>query len=82
MTLSPNNVHYTYKALVNLINEGYSQVPFNCIYEQGWDYSHAKILYNELKKIADYLLENNLYNKVNIKMFNESWYSPMNENDN
>lgn len=82
MTLSPDNVNYVYEALINLIKEGYEFIPINCIFEKGWDYSHAKILYSELKKVADYLIDNNLYNKVNIKMFNEEQYCPMSEDNN
>lgn len=82
MTLAPSNIQYTKQALLNLINEGYTKVPFNCIYEKGWEYSHAKILYNELKGIADYLIFNNLYNKINMRMFNENSFQPMSEEEN
>lgn len=82
MTLSPNNISYTYQALLNLIAEGYNIIPFNCIFEKGWDYSHATILYNELKKVADYLIDNNLYNKINIFMFKEDNFCPLPENHN
>ena len=37
---------------------------------------------NELKKVADYLIYNNLYNKINIVIFNEDYFKPMDENDN
>lgn len=77
MTLSPENVQYTHNALLNLIEEGYTKIPFNCIFEKGWNYTHAQILYNELKKVADYLIVNNLYNKINIRMFQEENYKPM-----
>lgn len=81
MTLSPNNIQYTYDALINLIQENYKIIHFNCIFEKGWNYSHATILYNELKKIADYLINNNLYSEIGLKMFNENWYSPMDISD-
>lgn len=82
MTLSPDNISYTYDALINLINEGYSIIPFNCIYEEGWEYSHAEILYKELKKVANHFIKNNLYNKINIRMFNENNFTPLSENEN
>lgn len=77
MTLSPDNIKYTFDALLNLIQEGYTSVPFNCVFEKGWTNEHAIILYNELKKIADYLLDNDLYNKINLFMFNEDFFKPM-----
>ena len=82
MTLSPDNIQYTYDALINLINLGYTLIPFNCIFEKGWDYSHAKILYQELIRVADHLIFNNLYNKVNIKMFDENNFTEMDESNN
>ena len=84
MTLSPDNISYTYDALINLMELGYTLVPFNCIFEKGWDYSHATILYNELIKVADYLIQNDLYNKVNIRMFDENNFVKLDEsyNDN
>ena len=81
MTIAPDNVSYLTDALINLIQEGYYMIPFNCIFEEGWTYEHATILYNELKKAADYLIYNNLYNKVNMRMFSENSFCPMNEED-
>ncbi len=60
MTLSPNNINYTFPALVNLWENGYNYIYANCVYEKGWTIEHARILYSELKKIADYLLDNHL----------------------
>ena len=60
MTLSPNNINFVFPALVNLWGNGYNFIYCNCIYEKGWTIEHAKILYYELKKVADYLLNNHL----------------------
>lgn len=60
MTLSPSNINFTSSALINLWENGYSYIYANCVYEKGWTIEHAKILYNELKKTADYLLNNHL----------------------
>jgi radical SAM peptide maturase (CXXX-repeat target family) len=82
MTVAPDNVNYIYDAIVNLINENYTEIMLNCVFEKGWNYDHARILYNQLKLIADYLINNNLYNKIYIRMLDENFYSPMDENDN
>ena len=60
MTLSIDNINYTSLALINLWENGYKYIHTNCVYEKGWTIDHAKILYNELKKVADYLLNNHL----------------------
>ena len=82
MTSSPNNIEDLNKAIRSLINNNFLQIYSNCIFEKGWDYSHATILYNELKKLADYLIDNNLYNKIYIRYFDEELYQPMDKNDN
>ena len=60
MTLSPDNINFVFPALVNLWENDYNFIYCNCIYEKGWTIEHAKILYYELKKVADYLLDNHL----------------------
>ena len=77
MTLAPENIQYLSKAIFNLINEGYEEIHLNCVYEPGWEVSHAKIMYSELKIVTDYLLDNNLYNKVYISLFEEDMFKAM-----
>jgi hypothetical protein len=36
MTLCPDNINYTFDALTNLINNGYKDIVFNCVFEKGW----------------------------------------------
>ena len=82
MTLAPNNIQYLSQAIFNLIKEDYKEIHLNCIHESGWNLTHSKIMYQQLKIVADYLINNNLYNKIFISLFNEDLFQPMNENDN
>ena len=82
MTLSPSNIKYLSKAIFNLINENYKEIHLNCAYEPGWNEIHAKIMYNELKIVADYILDNNLYNKIFISLFDENVGQPMAKDNN
>lgn len=82
MTLAPSNINHTFNAVVNLINEGFDDIFLNCIYESGWTIDHAQILYQEMLKISDYLLENNLEDKIYISLFEEDYFVPMPEDDN
>lgn len=82
MTISPNNILYLNDALTNLIGEGYKYISCNYIFEKGWDYSHATMLYNELKKISNYLINNHLYDKVFIRFFDEDMFQPAKIEDN
>lgn len=80
MTLAPENIQYTSDAVISLIENNYKEINLNCVYEADWNIEQAKILYNELKTIADYVLNNNLYDDLSISMFREGIGSPMPEN--
>lgn len=82
MTLSPQNIQYTADAIISLITENYIDINVNCINEFGWTYEHASILYQQLKKLSQYLLDNNLEDKINISMFNAYNYCPLKFDDN
>lgn len=83
MTLSPDNIAFTKDAIVNLINLGYKHIYLNCIFEEGWNYFHARILYNQLKELSDYLIDNNLYKFIYISMFDDAnSFKPLPEEQN
>lgn len=64
LTIAPDNVNYLADAVIEMINNGYQDINLNCTYEKGWEPHHATTLYYELKKISDYLLKNNLEDKI------------------
>ena len=69
MTFAPENIEYAYEAALNLINLGYKTIHCNPIYEDKWTDEHPKIYYEQLKKIADYLLDNDLYDHIFFRPF-------------
>ena len=81
MTLAPENINYTYEAVKGLIEEGYTEINLNCIFEKGWTNKHATILYNQLKELANYILDNNLEDELYISMFEESYFHSKDHND-
>ena len=82
MTLAPQNVMYTYEAVTSIIENGYDEINLNCVYEEGWTPEHALILYQELKKVADYLLEKDLDDsKVYLSIFVDSFFKPKQPDD-
>lgn len=82
MTLAPENIKYTYQAVLGLINDGYEHINLNCVFEEGWTIEHARILYQELKKISDYIFENNLFDTHSLSIFDEMSFQPLAEDDN
>ena len=81
VTLAPQNVSYAYGAIRNLVDLGYTQIFSNCVYEKGWTYNHAKILYQQMKKLADYMIQSKKYKDVYISLFDQDIGRPKQEND-
>ena len=82
MTFSPENISQLFQAYTFLIDEGYTGLMGNCVFEEGWTEKDATIFYYQLKQLADFLIDNNLYDKINISFFSEYNFVPMGENDN
>ena len=70
MTLAPSNIKYLFDSVVDFINNGMKCINLNCIFEEGWNQETARLEYDQLKKLADYILDNNLEN-IYIAIFND-----------
>ena len=77
MTLAPGNIDKAYEAVTNLIELGYEEIFLNCVYEKGWTAEHAYILYQQLCKIADYLIDNDLFDKIYLSIFDDEGFCPL-----
>jgi uncharacterized protein len=72
VTLAPENIIHTSQAIPHLWEMGIHTVYANTVYEEGWNYGHATIFYNELKKLADYLLKDKRYGLHWTSLFSET----------
>lgn len=69
MTIAPANITYLYDAIINLHeNLHYDIIHCNCVYEKGWEPEHATELYNQLKKVSNYILDNDLEEDIYISI--------------
>lgn len=84
MTIAPGNIDKVFVAAVNLINLGYEEIFLNCVYEDGWDAKYAYVLYQQLTQLADYMIDNDLFDKIYFSIFEDTNFCPMSpdENDN
>ena len=82
ITFAPGNIRYVSDAIIEFVNDGFTKIFANCVFEEGWTNEHASIFYNELKIIADYMINNNLVNKHHISLFEFNNFKPMLETDN
>jgi hypothetical protein len=81
ITIAPGNIHYIYDAIVHMISLGYLDINANCVYEKGWTLEHASILYNQMKKLSDYLIQNHLAEDIFVALFEERYFKPKEETD-
>lgn len=81
LTIAPGNVMYLKDAIVHMIKLGYKNINENCVYEEGWTIEHAKILYQQLKQIADYILDHYLEKEITLRIFDPDNYKPMDISD-
>lgn len=79
VTIAPENLNNINKILQYFINENKAIVYANVINEANWNIEQAKIFYNELKKMADFLL-NNTFNVI-VSLFDENFFHPLPEHD-
>ncbi len=85
MTFAPENIDYVYEAITNLISLGYEVIYCNPIYEDKWSNEDPIKYYNGLKRVADYVLDNELYNDIDISAFDDAHFKKVdlvNENRN
>ena len=79
MTLAPANIGYTFQAVKNLIGLGYEEINLNCVYEEGWTLEHAKVLYAQLKQVADYIIDRKL--DIFLSIFEDNFFKPKDPDD-
>ena len=79
ITLSPNNISYLFDSVTTMITEGFSHISANFIHEEGWTFNDAQICYNELIKIGNWIIENNLYNHCYFSLLDYTQVLPKDE---
>jgi uncharacterized protein len=72
ITLCPENVMHLNVALQNVWSLGLSGAHANCVFEEGWVLADARILYDEMIKLADYLLEDGHYAEYYCSLYDDS----------
>ena len=82
MTFAPENLPYLNESYQYLVSEGYTELQGNCVYEDVWSNKDATELYYQLKNLADYLIDNNLYKYIYVSFFIEDDCQPVPEDDN
>jgi Arylsulfatase regulator (Fe-S oxidoreductase) len=72
ITLCPDNIMHLNEAVRNVWEIGVVGAYTNCVYEPVWTTDDAKIMYDQMIKLSDYLLETGNYDKYFCSLFDES----------
>ena len=84
ITIAPGNVMHVADAIKHMVDLGYTEINANCVYEEGWNYSHATVLYQQMKELSDYFLENNFNfeREFFCSLWEENFFKPKDPDDN
>jgi uncharacterized protein len=72
ITLAPQNIAFLNDAIKNVWDLGIDVAWTNCVFEDVWSLNDAKILYQQMKELADYVIESSLYSKKLCTLFDET----------
>lgn len=81
ITIAPGNLDYLYDAIVHMVELGYDEINANTVYEKGWTIEHARKYYEELIRISDYWIDNDLVESHYLSLFEEGFFKPKEESD-
>lgn len=73
-TISWQNMPYLDTTIKYYIDQGYTHINANTIYEENWTPEQAAFYYIKLKQVADTLLQYN--GEINISLFEDSFFHP------
>lgn len=71
MTISHDDLPYVYESLKHLVELGITKIDVNPIVENVWKKGDDEIFQNQLIKFSDYIIENDLWQKLEISIFDE-----------
>lgn len=83
ITIAPGNISFLYDAIKHMVDLGYDEINANCVYEKGWTPVHATVLYDQMKRISDYFLEQNFDFERDFfcSLYNEDFFQPKDPDD-
>ncbi|MEG1515175.1 MAG: radical SAM peptide maturase, CXXX-repeat target family [Clostridia bacterium] len=83
LTLAPANIRHLYGAVKNLYESfNFEGVHANCVYEKGWTNEHAQIMYRQMRQLADWMIDEEVYKTFYCSLFSPIIGRPMDEDDN
>ena len=73
VTFAPENLPYMVNAIKHLYNLGYHCIFANPVFENVWKEEHAALYYNNLVELANWIIDNDIYDDLFITTFLEQY---------
>ena len=81
VTIAPSNLPFFDRTIKYFIENGYTEIYANPVFEEEWTVDQAKLYYEKLKAIADYMVAHNLQDKVYFSVFDSRLFKPIPESE-
>ncbi|WP_175490766.1 radical SAM peptide maturase, CXXX-repeat target family [Clostridium gasigenes] len=81
VTIGHDDLIYVAESIIHLWNLGLTNVPANVVYEDVWEAGDDVLFEQQLMKLADYVLDNELWNKYSCTLFEEHIGYPQSKKD-
>lgn len=81
VTIGHDDLPYVKESIIHLWEIGIKEVPANVVFEDVWEEGDDLILEEQLKGLADYILDNHLWTKYNTSLFSEDIGYKLSENE-
>lgn len=78
-TFSHDDLPHLKDSIISLWDLGINDVSANVIFEDVWEEGDDQIFENQLKELADYILEHDLWKDHNVRFFEENLGKPLDE---
>lgn len=79
VTFASDDLKYLKDSIVHLWDLGITEVPANVVFEDVWKPGDDKIFEEQLKLLADYIIDNKLWNKYDTTLFDDILGTPASE---
>lgn len=80
-TFAHDDLPYLKDSIISLWNNGITTVAANVVFEDVWEDGDDKVFENQLTELADYILDNKLWNDYSVRFFNPTAGHPYLEDD-
>ncbi len=80
-TFSHDDLPYLKDSIISLWDIGIKIVAANVVFEDVWEEGDDKILEEQLKELADYVIENKMWNDYSVRFFDPNIGHPLSDDD-